>query len=86
MTTKKQWCEGIVESYAKENGFEGKPVPEDEVYYSTTLGIAMEHLGLLTDPEIRKYIKSRVGTISIDESDGDVTVKTAREYLASLPD
>ena len=80
--TKKEYAEHVVRTYKGKSSIEQLV---KNIYSSTSLGIALEILGVITPekyPEEYDYLKNRGGIHSI-HSKG---VVTEREFYETLPD
>lgn len=54
----KEFCEAAIKSYEEE---EGHPVGPVDVTKWGSIGVAMEYLGMISDPELLEYISERAG-------------------------
>ena len=93
MITKAQFCKMTIEKFIEEDEdlrkkYKWNTLPEEEVYKSSSLGVAMEHLGLLSSPEIKDYVDARAGTIFTwwDKESNEVALLTTRELIDLLPE
>lgn len=90
MITKKEACEFVVSSFArKELGMEVPidftKIPQSSVLQSSTLAVAMEYLGLITEPTYIEYTSNRGGIVYVGEKvDSMVPIVSFREILNSL--
>lgn len=102
MITKKEYCRYIIHSFKYDNKIPST-TPDEElvsrIYQSTSLGIALEELGIITKekyPEEFMYLSNRGGYIlsyfnsmepGFDEKDEFKThILTTRDLLSILPD
>lgn len=89
MITKSQFARYTVDEFVK-NNLEGDPTKLEEtmVLQSSSLGVAMEFLGMIKSNELKEYVSSRGGTVIqyIDESTTPkLHVLSTREMLELLP-
>ncbi len=80
MMTKKEYAESVVHAYANNSDTEQLV---NDIYISTSLGIALEVLGVITPekhPKEYDYLQNRGGIHSIDSSG----VITEREFYNTL--
>ena len=80
--TKKEYAKSVVYAYA--NHLDTEKLVQD-IYFSTSLGIALEVLGVITPekyPEEYDYLKDRAGIHSIK----NCNVVTERKFYDTLPD
>jgi hypothetical protein len=63
-------------------------INDECVFQSSSLGVAMEYLGLIKDENIKSYIKSRSGLMLnyFDDKNKKVHILTFRELLNLLPE
>jgi len=76
----------IIDDYLS-NDNEQQKVTESDAYCSTCVGIAMEHLGLLSD-STKEYLSDRGGIFLtyVDKETKQINHLTMREMLSLLPD
>lgn len=91
--TASQFCWAIVEKFQKENGC--SEVKPGHITLSSCLAVAMEYLGLLTNPEDRAYAAERAGILYqfVAEPDPDLlpaapiqSFLTVRDMIRLLED
>ena len=96
MITKKQYCRSIVNRYKAELKCLTEKEYTDrelvsEIFKSTTLGIALEYLGVL-DPKIDRvvleYLSHRGGIkeVVFDQDLNESFILSQREFIEMLPD
>ena len=63
-------------------------INDECVFQSSSLGVAMEHLGLIKEEGIKNYITSRAGLMFtyFDDKNQKVCMLTFREILNLLPE
>jgi hypothetical protein len=85
MLTKTQFCKMIIKDFER---VEGRKITEADIYQSSTLAVAMEHMGLLKTKSAQGYAFSRGGTIYMyyDEDEHESYHLNARELLSLLPE
>ena len=91
MMTKKQFCRMVLENNKHELGVKTDKELIPHVFSSTSLGIALEFLGVITNeshPDICEYLASRGGVLYgyYDTELQDVKQLSFRELLSLLPD
>lgn len=95
MITKTQYANQIVKEFIDQRNLDIKGITEEDlvyyVYQSTSLGVALETLGVLTKekyPEEYEYLSNRGGVFKIagPDTDGNVQILTTREFIDLLPD
>lgn len=82
LVTKRTLCQSVVNDWKLQNGNRD---PEDrDITSSSSLAVAMEHLGLITNDGLKTYASSRGGVLSF----GSIlsTTLSLREIIESLPD
>lgn len=82
MMTKKEYAESVVRTYSSNSNVEQLV---NDIYTSTSLGIALEVLGVITPekrPKEYDYLQNRGGIHSIDNSG----IVTEREFYNTLSD
>lgn len=82
MITKKQFCEHIIAEWCDSHGMQNPP-EETYITQSSSLGVAMEHLGLIKDQAMLKYIQDRAGIYLLTKNGGHLST---RELLEMLPE
>lgn len=85
--TKNELCWLIVNRFRQDKG---APIVEADIYGSSQLAVAMEHLGLLKSKQSIEYAQERGGTVfigdvSADQSN-DIQTLSLRTILGLLPD
>lgn len=83
MMTKTQYCEHVIAEFCYKEGISRAELTDAHVLSSSTLGVAMEHLGLLQDPEIKSYVSSRGGMHVLGFEGGHLST---REFIDMLPE
>lgn len=97
MITRRQFCMSQIRKFIADNSLEMDFYMEDMtrlipyIGSSTTLGVCLEYLGILTKkdyPEDFNYLASRGGVFQVgyDEKSKEVNILTVREFLAMLPE
>ena len=102
MITKKEYCRSIIYRFKRDHNIPNETSDEQlvtRIYQSTSLGIALEELGIITEekyPEEFMYLSDRGGFIlsyfnsmepGFDEKDEFKThILTTRDLLSILPD
>lgn len=94
MITKKQYANQIIREFIDQRNLRIKSYEELARYImqSTTLGIALETLGIITPdkyPEECAYLQSRGGIFKIIDpinDEDEVHILTTREFIDMLPD
>ncbi len=86
MMTKKQACLAAIERFATAEGV--KVVTENDILKSSTLAVALEYLGRITNPELQEYAKSRNGSVWLywDTETKQPVSLGFREILNLLPE
>lgn len=85
--TKTDFCWMLIERFLAEEKLEFDEITDGHISRSSSLGIAMEYLGMIDDSEMKEYIKHRSGCWDLLVSeDGNHYVVTIRDMLNSLPD
>ena len=86
MLTKTQFCNSIIHNYCSDNNI--IDLQESEILKSSSLAVAMEYLGLIKDPMMKKYAEERGGILFTyhDDVTRDCSMLTVRELLTLLPD
>ena len=94
MITKKQYANQIIREFIDQRNLRIKSYEELAHYtmQSTTLGIALETLGIITPdkyPEEYAYLQTRGGIFKIVDpinDEDEVHILTIREFIDMLPD
>lgn len=91
MITKETACHFVLSKFASEElgmkpgNIDFSKIPQESVRYSSTVAVAMEYLGLLTEPEYMRYASTRSGIIYVPSSESELTpIISFREFLDSL--
>jgi hypothetical protein len=84
MLTKTQFCKSVVGNFEVD---EGRKVTEGDIYQSSTLAVAMEHLGMLKSKQLKDYAAERGGILFtfVDEDTKEIAMLSARELIRLLP-
>jgi hypothetical protein len=84
MITKKQFCKKVISDFEEENG---RLPNSGDIFSSSTLAVAMEYLGLLTDNRDLNYAAERGGHFLsfYDKETGEYSILSTRELLDLLP-
>ena len=90
MMTKTQMCRMIIDR-EKEDVNQSDESMVSKIYSSTSLGIALETIGVITtenNPEAFRYLSERGGVLfsHFDRSNGQIYQMSFRELLSLLPD
>lgn len=87
MLTQKQYCKSIIENYCNSNQTEVDKITREDIIQSSSLAIALEYLGLLTDPQMQEYTKTRAGFVAAyyDASKRETASLSVRELINLLP-
>lgn len=88
MISKKQYCEIIIEDFCRSENISRKQLCEGDIYKSSSLGVAMEYLGLIKKPSNLKYIASRAGIVDtyFNPEEKVINTLTVRNMLSLLPE
>lgn len=87
MLTKTQFCKAFINQYASKNKIKVEDVSESEIHRSSCLAVVLEHLGLITDPELKNYVSQRAGTLYIfTDENNQPHFLTIRELISLLPE
>lgn len=81
--TRKEKCLEVLRKYCKNKGIKYEELSDDDCLKSSSVGIAMEYLGLIKSQEIMNYVSLRNGIVSIEEN---LKINTFRDLLDSLPE
>lgn len=86
MLTKSELCWIVVNGH-----FNNRPIAQGEIVCNSSLAIAMQHLGLLTDKSMYNYADTRGGMLYIGNANEPGKEKeykylTFRELLSLLPE
>lgn len=87
MITKKQFARMILLEHAKGRNMSVAEISHGEIFKSSTLAVAMEHLGLLNGA-LSEYASEREGTTlsCYDSENGEWLHLSTRELLDLLPE
>ena len=80
MLTRKELCQLVVSNFASE------PDGEDIILKSSILAVAMDYLGLLTDPDMQAYAASRDGVVYLSADGKSLTFRELLTLLPEVPD
>lgn len=85
MMTKNQFCKMLIRNFEKT---EGHKATESDIVCSSSLGVAMDHLGMIKNRDDSDYVSSRGGICYVywDEEKQGTAILTTRELLDFLPD
>lgn len=85
MLTKTQFCRSIIHDYCLNNNIDN--LQESEILKSSSLAVAMEYLGLIKDPMMKRYANERGGILFtyLDDVTHNCSMLTVRELLTLLP-
>ena len=87
MMTKENFCKMIIKRFYRYENIPVENITEDNVTKSSSLGVAMEYLGLIKSKHLKEYISQREGIYDtfIDE-DNIYHVISVRDMLDILPE
>lgn len=89
MMTKAQFCRKTIEDFCRDEEKDIDDLTESDCLKSTSVGIAMEYLGLIHDEILREYLSSRSGCFVgpyYDTKTQKVCTISFREFLSFLPE
>ena len=88
MMTKREACLAKIEEYCKKNEIRPGDLVDKDVYYSSSLGIAMEYLGMIKTNEAKEYIANRGGHFMMwwDPDSESAKSISFREFIKLLPE
>ena len=90
MITKTQFCQHIVDKFCCDNRLKPEHLCEDFITQSSSLAVAMEHLGLIKTPELQQYASERAGIFIAFSSkpltEKGIDILTVREMIDLLPE
>lgn len=61
INTKKALCHAAILGFAQRHSLPLNRIGDEHIRQSSTLAVAMEHLGRINDPDLREYAASRGG-------------------------
>ena len=83
--TKEKFCKAVLQPYMREYNAEKFEDLIPHVYGSSIMGICLQELGYISDPETIAYLNSRGGTVlTYADKNGDVEILSFRELLDHL--
>lgn len=89
MMTKKEFCRCLIDGFCTYEAKESKDLKEEDILKSSRLAVAMEHLDMIENEELKQYASSRGGMAFgpfYDIETEDVLQLSVREILELLPE
>lgn len=86
MITKDQFANDIINKFCESEGIKREELTEGHVFRSSAVGVAMDHLNLITDESLKNYIDNRAGSFITIFEGKDISMLSVREMLKLLPD
>jgi len=84
--TKNMFCEITIDEFLSRENKNRDQLVDIDSYRSTSVGLAMRHLGLISDCFVLKYLQTRSGIFKIYSNPIQVGILTFDEMLSLLPD
>lgn len=87
MITAIELCQCIISKFCRDEKIDISELKETDAMKSSKLGIAMDNLGMISDPEIKEYLQDRGGVVATFYNDFTNTaqVLSLRSLLKILP-
>jgi hypothetical protein len=88
MISKKDFCLSILGDYCRENNKKFEELNDGDVFMSSSVAVAMEHLDMIKSKDIKEYARSRGGTYAtyLNEKERYYAQLSVREMIGLLPE